>query len=154
MNVKLDRPGIGAAVLIWKSEKREYLLVGQGHNKKEEDMYALAGGHLESGETLIQAAEREAKEESGVGVKNIKLLTIYEFYNKAKNKQYVTVAFEAIWDGTDPIPEYDRRLSWDWYTLDEALSLPLFESDQVLLKNVKNGVLYDTNLSRNVYGFF
>ena len=147
------RPGVGAAMLVWKTRSKDVLLLGHGHSSAESDVYALAGGHVENGENLLQAAIRETKEESGVGVLDPRLLTIYEFFNKAKHRQFVTVAFEGIWDGTPPSPEKGKRRSWDWVSLNDALSLPLFESDVVLLRNVKNGVLYDCDADRIVDGF-
>lgn len=145
------KPGIGAAILVWQTSEKNHLLLGRGHNSDNENIFALAGGHLETGETLVQAAIRESLEESGVGVHEVRLVTVYEFYNVSKEKQYVTVAFEGIWDGSEPVPEKGKRISWSWVTLDEALALPIFESDQVLLRNVKSGTLYDSDPGRSVY---
>ena len=100
-----NRPGVGAAILVWRDSSKRELLVGRGHNSASEEIYALAGGHIESGETLVQAAVRECFEESGVGVKNLRLLTVYEFFNTKKSRQFITVAFEGEWDGTAPVPE-------------------------------------------------
>jgi len=148
-----NRPGVGAALLVWESEKRERILVGKGHSSDAEEIYALAGGHVENGETLVQSALRESLEESGVSVNEPSLLTVYEFYNESKRRQFITVAFEGIWDGSTPKPEKGKRESWHWMSIAEAMDLPLFESDKVLLANVVSGTVYDSDVSRRVYGY-
>jgi 8-oxo-dGTP diphosphatase len=55
-----------ASVVIRQNNK--YLLIQEGQGKAK-GLWNFPGGHVDPGETLRQAAEREAKEETGLKVK-------------------------------------------------------------------------------------
>lgn len=138
-------PGIGVAIVIWQNSARECLLLGLGHSAaNREEIYAVPGGHWESGETLTQAVNREAEEEAGVTATELKLISVYEFFNPEKNKSYVTIGFEGILaDGSPEVREPENKVDWGWYTPEEALKLPLFAPDKVLIQRAVSGVLYE-----------
>ena len=53
--------------------QNEILMIKGGPHKKWSGMYNALGGHVEKGESIIDSAKREIKEESGLEVKNTKL---------------------------------------------------------------------------------
>lgn len=56
------RPRVGVASVIWRDRDHRELLLGKGHNDaKNDEIYAVTGGHWESGESLYEAAIREAR---------------------------------------------------------------------------------------------
>lgn len=59
----------------------EILLMKAGSNKKWKDIYNPLGGHVEKGESVIDSAHREIKEECGLDVKNTKLKGIIHSFN-------------------------------------------------------------------------
>ncbi|MFY3791349.1 NUDIX hydrolase [Ureibacillus sp. MALMAid1270] len=71
---------VGACVIL-QNEKREILL----QLRKDNNCWGLAGGSLELGETLEQAAKRELYEETGLIANKLELFNVYsgeEFYYK------------------------------------------------------------------------
>jgi 8-oxo-dGTP diphosphatase len=140
-------PGIGVAIVVWQDDERRRLLLGLGHNAvNRQEIYAVPGGHWESGESLAEAVRRETAEEAGVKIRNPKLISVYEFFNPEKNKSYVTIGFAAILaDGTPRVMEPENKSDWGWYTPPEALALPLFAPDKVLIERSVSGVIYDVD---------
>ena len=124
------KPSVGVAAIVWKDADRQELLLGLGHSAENRDaIYAVTGGHWESGETLVDAVRRETLEEAGITVRDVRLISVYEFFNPEKRKSYVSLGFECVIDGGEPtVMEPDKKSSWGWYAPDAALRLPLFVS--------------------------
>jgi mutator protein MutT len=72
-----------------KNNKGEILLV-QKKNKKE---WETPGGSVEGNESLEEALKREIKEETGIAIKNTKLLTVYESEQEVIFKE----GFKRMW---------------------------------------------------------
>lgn len=73
MSQRFPEPTVGALIL---NGKGKILLVKSPKWKHEK--WTVPGGHIEVGESAMQAIVREVKEETGLDVKPIKLLMIQE----------------------------------------------------------------------------
>lgn len=114
---------VGVAVFVWKDNK---FLMGKRIGAHGENTWSLPGGHIEVGETPVQAAQRETLEEAGLGIKNIKFLT-YTNDLFTENKHYITLWFEADWaSGRPTINEPDKWIEQTWVNKNDLPS-PLFE---------------------------
>jgi 8-oxo-dGTP diphosphatase len=138
-------PGIGVAAVVWQDDSRQRILLGLGHNaQNRHELYAVPGGHWESGESLAEAVRRETLEEAGVEVKDLKLISVHEFFNTERQKSYVTIGFEAILAGGTPaVREPHNKTDWGWHPPADALALPLFPPDKVLIEHALSGVVYE-----------
>ena len=65
---------ISVGALILKGDK--VLL----HHRTDYDMWDLPSGSMEKNETIIQALKREVKEETGLKIKPVKLIGVYQNY--------------------------------------------------------------------------
>jgi len=144
-----QKPGIGVAVVVWESSSKTRLLLGLGHSAENRDkIYAVPGGHWESGETLADAVRRETAEEAGIRIDNLHFISVYEFFNPEKNKSYVTIGFEAVLaEGVPTVLEPEKKVNWNWYEPSEAVLMPLFVPDKVLIQRAVSGVVYEEPLS-------
>jgi 8-oxo-dGTP diphosphatase len=119
--------------------------VGLGHSpENRETTYAVPGGHWESGETLSEAVVREIREEAGVEVADLSLISVCDFFNPEKQKSYVTLGFAATLAGGEPrVMEPQNKVSWTWMTPEHALTLPLFAPDATLIARARSGPVYE-----------
>lgn len=116
---------IGVMVLILNPDGE--VLLGKRKNAFAAGEYGIPSGHMESGETFMQAAQREIKEETGLVVSedNLVLFAISNYLVIEWNRQYVTFDFVTTIPNQKIIPaEPDKCESWEWYNLD-TLPQPL-----------------------------
>ncbi len=64
-------------------------------NDPYKGMWALPGGMMEAGETIEQAAVREAREETSLEIIPGKIVGVYSSPNRDPRGRYVSVAFAA-----------------------------------------------------------
>ncbi len=137
---KVVRVGIG--VFIIKNGK---FLMGKRRNSHGDGTWSVPGGHLEFGESIEKGAAREAFEETGLRVKDIKIAGIGNDFFKKEDKHYITIWVTTHWkSGKEKIKEPDKFIEMDWYnfrSLPKHLFLPwkqLFKSD--FIKDIKKEV--------------
>lgn len=98
--------------------------------------YGSVGGHLEFGESPVEAVKREAREELGVEIGHVKFVTCTSM--RKYGKHYVDISFTAeIISGEPTIMEPDRVEEIGWFSL-EVLPSPLFEPVRIVLDALKS----------------
>ena len=108
--------------MIWRAGA---LLVNANHNAKTgEDYVALPGGHIDPGESCVEALQREIEEELGarceVGDLQMVSENIYAGRRPSESKRHeLTLIFAATIageqtraDGTIQSPEADKNFRW------------------------------------------
>jgi 8-oxo-dGTP diphosphatase len=88
--------------------------------------WATPGGHLELGETLEECARREAREEVGVEVADVRFRAITNDVFAAEGKHYITIWMQGTYLSGDPAPyAADEVAEVGWFAWD-GLPQPLF----------------------------
>lgn len=130
----VDRPSVGVAVIIWRGGKAIFYKRRGSHG---ENMWSVPGGHLEFGESWEECAKREALEEIGVTLKNIRYLATTNDIFESDNKHYISIWVEADLDQGEPRSmEPDKVVDVQWHSI-QALPSPLFEPCWTNLKKSK-----------------
>ena len=89
-------------------------------------MWGTMGGHVEFGESPIEAVKREAREELGIEIGNLN----------------IDVSFTGeLVSGEPAICEPDKIESIGWYPLSD-LPQPLFDPVRIVLESLKTGRSY------------
>ena len=86
----------------------------QNREKKDWRGYALPGGHLEPGESFVDAVIREMKEETGLSILDPRLVGVKQF--PIENGRYVVLLFKATqWSGELQSSE-EGQMEWIKYS--------------------------------------
>ncbi|MCL5004272.1 MAG: NUDIX domain-containing protein [Patescibacteria group bacterium] len=86
------------------------------------------GGRVEQGETLEQAARREAKEETGLEVEVVEPIYTFRFLRGAEKAEHLGVSFWCKYRGGEVKIDPHEHSQFLWATPDEALELISDES--------------------------
>jgi len=137
MDQEEPRPQVGVGV-VFVRDGRVFLAKREGSHG--EDTWASAGGHLELGESLEECARREAMEELGVQVGEMRFLCVSNII--AYGKHYVDIEFLGdIGDQTPRFMEPEGFSDCGWFALDD-LPEPLFQAVSYALDSLRTGSYY------------
>ncbi len=73
------RPVVGIGVVIWRDSR--VLLIRRAHPPRAGE-WSLPGGHQELGETVIETAVRESREETGLVIEPKGIITVVDAINR------------------------------------------------------------------------
>lgn len=135
-------PRIGIGIFVIKDGK---FLMGLRKGSHGKGSWCVPGGHLEFGETIEMASEREVFEEVNIKITNIRFAGVTNDIFEDENKHYITIWMLSDWkSGKEKIMEPDKFSDIAWYNFDslpKPLFLPwnqLFDSD--FLKDIKKSL--------------
>ncbi|MED6138732.1 Nudix (Nucleoside diphosphate linked moiety X)-type motif 1 [Stylosanthes scabra] len=125
----LPVPRVAVVVFILKGKS---VLLGRRRSSVGDSTFALPGGHLEFGESFEDCAAREVREETGLEVGKLELLTVTNnvFLEEPKKYHYVTIFMRAVLGANEAeqVPqnlEPEKCDGWEWYQWSH-LPNPLF----------------------------
>ncbi|AEH23733.1 NUDIX domain-containing protein [Pyrococcus yayanosii] len=101
------------------------------------DHWALPGGFVEYGETVEEAAVREAKEETGLDVKLLSLVGVYSRPDRDPRGHTVTIAFLAL--GLGELKAGDDAREVRVFPIDALPRLPLAFDHADILRDALGG---------------
>lgn len=95
----------------------------------------LPAGHLETGETLIEGAKRELKEETGLDAEIGKLVDFEKF--EAKGENYLWFIFAGK---IKPTKQKENELEYDFYDIKHIREHAELLRDQKVLPKILNNI--------------
>ncbi|MFT5365555.1 MAG: 8-oxo-dGTP diphosphatase [Candidatus Latescibacterota bacterium] len=123
---------LGSTVAILKENK--ILLT----KREDFEVWCVPGGAVDKGESIPQAAIREAKEETGL---TIRLTRMVGLYGRPYNNQVIhSILFAAEPISGDLKTQADEVIDIGYFTLKEALNLQLFADHAQRITDALNGV--------------
>jgi 8-oxo-dGTP diphosphatase len=131
------RPMVGVGAIIIKDNK---ILLCKRKGAHGENEWGTCGGHLEYGESIEGCAKREAREELGIEIDNLKFLCLSNITKY--DKHYVDIEFLAdIKNGSPKIKEnFIEEILW--FPLDQLPS-PLFEPVRLAIESFNTGRVFN-----------
>ena len=92
-------------------------------------------GHVESGETESQTAEREILEETGLRVRVDRRFRAENRYNIRPDIQKLAVIFAALTDQAEITPQPEEIAEAFWLPVEEAAARLTYERDRKILRD-------------------
>ena len=116
------------------------VLLGKRKNCYGEGTWGLPGGHLEYGESVMECAKRELKEELGITDLELRLISVVDNIDERGHYLHVSFLLESF-SGEIQCMEPDLCYEWKFF---DILNLPqeLFKPHQKIFKNYLNNTIY------------
>ncbi len=136
MTEEKKRVGAGLGVIL---EKEGKILLGKRHPDPDKadsafrsaGEWSLPGGKLDWGETFEEGAIREVKEETGITIKNPKVVSVHNCKNEHAHFMTVGLVVEE-WEGEAQVMEPDEMVEWGWFPIDDLPHPRYFPSFYVI----------------------
>jgi len=130
MEERKKRVKVGVAVFINKNGKILLIKRRGSHGART---WAPPGGHVDFGESIINCAKREVKEEVEIEIKNLRIVGFTEDLFKRDRRHYITMWVSSDWKSGKPKTSNREFSEIGWFSMGK-LPYPLF----IPLKNFIN----------------
>jgi ADP-ribose pyrophosphatase YjhB (NUDIX family) len=107
------------AVHLFFLQETQILLLRRFNTGYEDGKYSVVAGHVDSGESVTQAAMREAKEEVGVSLKGENLEVVHVMNRKSEDERIDFFMIVKHWTGCIRNCEPEKCDELTWYPIDE-----------------------------------
>ena len=133
----MNVPRVGVGVMIVRDGR---VLMARRMSGQRPGWWGWIGGKLEFGETLQDCAKREAREEAGVEVGNLRLLCISSII--VEDQHWIDVEFLGdILSGEPHTAAPDELTASGRGTRSIELPSPIFEPAELALKSYRTGIV-------------
>lgn len=128
------------SVILRKGSK--ILFVLRQHTGWSDGMYCLPGGHVEDHEKFSAAAVREAMEEVGIAVEDMRPVHVTQRISTDNDVRF-GVFFEVTkWSGTPKNMEPERHGEIEWFDADKLPFADIIQCHADALAAIKAGKIY------------
>jgi len=134
-------PRIGIGIMV--HNEHNHVLLGMRIGAHGENTWCFPGGQLEWGETIFSCAKREVKEECGLTIEPVDIISVNDDMEwLADGKHYITICVLGKYTGGEPkIMEPHRCAEWKWFPM-ESLPENIFSPTMHALKNLSAKKIY------------
>ena len=129
---KYPHPAVTADCLVFAhTENGLELLLIQRRNEPCKGKWAFPGGFMNIDETTADAARRELKEETGLGVEDFHRVGVFDAVDRDPRERVITVAYYTILDKPAEVSGLDDAAQAKWFLLTELPDLA-FDHKEIL----------------------
>ena len=128
------------AVIFSKMEKDFHVLLIQRKNEPYKEMWALPGGFVEEHEKLIEACQRELKEETSLDleVDSLKLVDVFDDIKRDPRSRTISIAFTSLLKEKKEVTAQDDAKDAKWVDLNKINKNDLaFDHYKIVMKAKK-----------------
>ncbi len=145
MSEEKKKVGAGFGVILKRNGK---ILLGKRHQDPDKadsafrsaGEWSLPGGKLDWGESIESGAIREVKEETGITIKNPKVISVHNCKNK--HAHFMTVGLITTkFKGEARVMEPNEITKWEWFGM-HNLPYPRYFPSFEVIENYKKGKFY------------
>jgi len=118
---------VGCCAVIFDRNRKKVMLTRRADN----GLWCLPGGHMEAGESVVEACEREVAEETGLSVRVNRLIAVYSnqdllvVYPDGRRAHIVVLSFETeVMGGHAGLS--DETTDIGYFSLAEMESMPMY----------------------------
>ena len=130
---RLEQTELTTLCLIYKENK----ILLQNRVKKDWQGWTLPGGHIEPGESIVEAVKREMKEETGLTVRSVELRGVKQF--PIDEGRYIVFLFRTDDFEGELISSEEGNMQW--FDRSELSSLPAVSDFSELLSVIDSDQL-------------
>ncbi|MCC3301624.1 NUDIX hydrolase [Arthrobacter sp. zg-Y895] len=136
---------VPASYLIFQRRDRVLLQLRQGTGYMDGYWATAAAGHVEAGESVVQAAVREAREELGIAVAPDDVVPLTSMHRTQEDTgtavdERVDFFFRcAAWSGEPRIMEPGKAARLEWFSLDD-LPADVVPHERFVFKRLRSGL--------------
>ena len=138
--IKKPKGAMSYSTLLLINEKHEVLLLRRIGTSFANGMYSLPGGKIESGETAVAAAIREAREEVGISIDMLEFVHVVD--RQGTETEFYIFTFKPItWQGEPCNSETDKCDDIAWFAVDK-LPENMIAAHRQAIELSQQGIMY------------
>lgn len=143
----------GVMVYVIRDGKMLFLVRNKQHDTvHKQGLYVSLGGKIEPGESIEDAAKREALEEAGITINSLQPKGVLYFKNFGPNKDDWVDFLYFAQDFTGE-PRDGNEGSFTWVDIKKIQKVPMYEGDRIYLKEAmeNNFIVMEFTYDQHTY---
>ena len=112
------------------------LVLQRGADTRCPSSWETVHGHVESGETTAQAAQREVAEETGLTIDRLYVITVQPFFIQKTQTVELAVVFAAFVAGGQELTLGGEHVRSEWLTVPDAMKRFIWPRERVALTEI------------------